>query len=48
MQITVKKDKETKNTVRFLNEENGVSVTLYVQKDNDLSKKDELTVTVES
>ena len=44
--VVFKKDKETKNCVRFANNDGEIVGTLYVNKQSELAKNDEITVEI--
>lgn len=47
MSVTFKRDKETKNTVRFTAPAgNEISGSIYIAKDSDLAKENEISVEV--
>lgn len=43
---TLQKDKETKNTIRFVGKDGAADITVYVQKSDPRSSGDSLEVTV--
>ena len=47
MSVTFTKDKETKNTIRFVSPVGGtISGSIYVQKNDDLAKKTEIVLEI--
>lgn len=46
--VTLAKDKETKNTVRFTTQDGLVTGSLYVSKDDARAKQDTITLLVEA